>query len=245
MITATQVQALTKKYQMDNFTILREYLQLVFLNHFYAQPTASNCFFKGGTALRLLFRSPRFSEDLDFSVLLTPKEIQALLTKVQASLMLELPGLELTKLHVGKETERYRLRYAGPETKYPITIKLDFHRVSKVEKTQVSALETDFPVVIFPLIAHLSLEIIFSEKLQALATRSKGRDVFDVWYLISLGQSLPQAVDRQKIVDKLKKKTTKQLKQDLGPFLPPSKRVVVESLKERLIKQIKNIKVQN
>ena len=235
MITAGQVKTLAKKYRMDNFTILREYLQLVFLNYFYAQPAASSCFFKGGTALRLLFHSPRFSEDLDFSTLLAPKEIQALLTKVQASLMLELPDLELTKLHAGKETERYRLRYTGPETKYPITIKLDFHRVSKVEKTQVSALETNFPVVVFPLVSHLSLASIFSEKLQALATRSKGRDVFDVWYLISLGQPLPQVVDRQKIVDKLKKKTTKQLKQDLGPFLPPSKRVVIESLKERLI----------
>jgi len=37
------------------------------LSHLYAQTGSDALAFKGGTALRLLYGSPRFSEDLDFT----------------------------------------------------------------------------------------------------------------------------------------------------------------------------------
>ena len=67
MITTDQIKDLSIIFQMDEYSIFREYLQLVFLSYLYQEKEASKIIFKGGTALRLLFGSPRFSEDLDFS----------------------------------------------------------------------------------------------------------------------------------------------------------------------------------
>jgi len=64
MITQNQLKSLSKTYQMDGFTIFREYLQLVFLSYLYRERKSNRIYFKGGTAIRLLFDSPRFSEDL-------------------------------------------------------------------------------------------------------------------------------------------------------------------------------------
>lgn len=48
--------------------IVREYFQHVFLGELYKLPDAEKLLFKGGTALRIVYGSPRFSEDLDFSL---------------------------------------------------------------------------------------------------------------------------------------------------------------------------------
>jgi predicted nucleotidyltransferase component of viral defense system len=45
-----------------------------FLSRLYSRRESENIFFKGGTALHLIFKAPRFSEDLDFTVELEEKE---------------------------------------------------------------------------------------------------------------------------------------------------------------------------
>jgi len=67
MITKSQIETLSKKYQIDGFTIMREFLQLTLLNYLYQHVKGGQIYFKGGTAIKLLLGSPRFSEDLDFS----------------------------------------------------------------------------------------------------------------------------------------------------------------------------------
>lgn len=67
MITPGQIQSLAKTHQIDNFTILREYLQLVFLGHLYSDRKSKHIYFKGGTAIPLLLDllvvqlSPKFA----------------------------------------------------------------------------------------------------------------------------------------------------------------------------------------
>ena len=70
MLDKETAQDLSKKLNIDLFTIYREYLQLLFLKYFYNQKETDKVYFKGGTALRFLFGSFRFSEDLDFTTLL-------------------------------------------------------------------------------------------------------------------------------------------------------------------------------
>jgi len=67
MISNTVIQNLAKKLQSTELNIRREYIQHLFLSYFYQQLEADNIYFKGGTALRIIHQSPRFSEDLDFS----------------------------------------------------------------------------------------------------------------------------------------------------------------------------------
>lgn len=49
--------------------VAREYLQVYVLRLLHERGAMTNMAFVGGTALRLLYRIPRFSEDLDFSAL--------------------------------------------------------------------------------------------------------------------------------------------------------------------------------
>src|SRR5438105_818598 len=68
MISEEQIKTLASKYQTIEENVIREYFQHVFLSYFYQQEEAANIYFKGGTALRVIYKSPRFSEDLDFTV---------------------------------------------------------------------------------------------------------------------------------------------------------------------------------
>ena len=67
MIEANAVEELARRFQTSRDNIAREYCQHLFLSRFYQQEGSEKILFKGGTALRILWNSPRFSEDLDFS----------------------------------------------------------------------------------------------------------------------------------------------------------------------------------
>ena len=66
MISEDTIQAIAKKEQATELNVRREYFQHVFLSHLYRQSESDQTYFKGGTALRLIYRSQRYSEDLDF-----------------------------------------------------------------------------------------------------------------------------------------------------------------------------------
>ena len=71
MISNETLEKLAIQYQTGVFpNIVREYFQHVFLSELYKLPESEKILFKGGTALRIINGSPRFSEDLDFSVFL-------------------------------------------------------------------------------------------------------------------------------------------------------------------------------
>jgi predicted nucleotidyltransferase component of viral defense system len=82
MITPEQVAALAKKSKINETVIFREYLQLVFLQKLYQKTPSQKIFFKGGTAIHLIYHAPRFSEDLDFSVMSPMSEFSAYITAV-------------------------------------------------------------------------------------------------------------------------------------------------------------------
>src|SRR3989338_11249233 len=56
-----------RESKIDRITIFREYWQLLLLQRFYLTRGSEKLFFKGGTAIRFLLGSFRFSEDLDFT----------------------------------------------------------------------------------------------------------------------------------------------------------------------------------
>src|SRR3989338_1779982 len=67
MLSLESLREFTKKYQTKETNVLREYVQHLFLSSLYRFPGSERLLFKGGTALRIIYQSPRFSEDLDFT----------------------------------------------------------------------------------------------------------------------------------------------------------------------------------
>src|SRR3989344_920509 len=250
MITKNQIDDLASYFQIDNFTVMREDLQILFLSYLYKEKEADRIYFKGGTAVRLLFGSTRFSEDLDFSTLLAKAEIKELIIKLERAIRLELQEASISLLYLGKNGCRFRLKYKPEEFKYPLVIRLDFNIVKKVEEVSVSPLVSKFPVIFFPLINHLSENEILAEKLCALFTRAKGRDFFDVWFLLQRKIGIDEKLlrkklkergaifNREKILKRIELYSEGRLERDLKQFLPRSQRKIISLLKRELVKSL-------
>ncbi len=60
---------LQKRLGISQEQIVREEYVVIILKQLFESELGKSFVFKGGTALRLAYGSPRFSEDLDFSVI--------------------------------------------------------------------------------------------------------------------------------------------------------------------------------
>lgn len=247
MISQQQLERLSKDFGIDKFTVFREYLQLAFLNNLYKEKESERIYFKGGTCLHFLYLSPRFSEDLDFSTGLSKKTLQNLLPRVIKNIQKEIPGTDLVFVYSDKKSLRYKIKYQGREFKYPQTVRIDFSFEKPVLKPSISRIESKIPVSFFSLILHLREEEILAEKIRAFLTRAKGRDVYDLWYLLEKRVLLEKKVlnkklevvnlsfDEKEFLKKIKKYPSKRLRLNLARFLPKHHRKIIPKLKEEVV----------
>jgi len=83
MLELNKLEAIQNTFQTTRENVFREYAQHLFLSSFYRKKGSENIFFKGGTALRFAYRSPRFSEDLDFSAVeIGVREVEEVIIEV-------------------------------------------------------------------------------------------------------------------------------------------------------------------
>jgi predicted nucleotidyltransferase component of viral defense system len=190
MISKDQIQEFSKRLAIDEFTIIREYIQIVFLSILYSTKESQKIYFKGGTAIRLLLKSGRFSEDLDFTAELTTKEIDEVVNETIKKVSLTVPGVRLKKTDEGKASYTGILSYQPEGMKHPLNIHLDFSLREKPETSKQTVLETDFPVAPQPVVRHMDWQEILAEKIRAFLVRSKGRDVYDLWFMLGKGVEL-------------------------------------------------------
>mgnify|MGYP001051211356 CR=1 FL=1 len=188
MITKEQIHNISQKTGVNENAIIREYIQVVFLKELYQRKESQNIYFKGGTAIHLLFPVPRFSMDLDFTAELPQKTLLESTQDVVKSIDSEIPDLEFKTSPKEKEKSLTGTLYWTPEeSKYPLTVALEYSlRENPIQKPIKTLLRTDLPVVGSPLVLHLTWEEILAEKIRAILTRkkTKGRDFYDVYYLL-------------------------------------------------------------
>ena len=80
MLTKERLLIVQNKYQTFKENVYREYAQHLFLSSLYQVKNSNKILFKGGTAYRIAYKSPRFSEDLDFSACqIGKKEIEEII----------------------------------------------------------------------------------------------------------------------------------------------------------------------
>lgn len=242
MITADFVDKKAAASQIDRYTVIREYTQLLFLRLFYERGTAGlKAFFKGGTALRFLFGSFRFSEDLDFTCVGSMKKISNYLKDILPKLEEESGFTILVKDEKTFEETGvgFRLVLQPNELiRQPLGIRLDFSFREKPVEPEVSALSVaDYPISPFPLVTHLSKTEIMAEKVRAILVRETPRDLFDLWFLLKQKTSLdwhlvekkmkyyPKAkFNREVLVRRVKITKADDIKKDLNRFLPEAYR---------------------
>jgi predicted nucleotidyltransferase component of viral defense system len=249
MMTTEQIGELARHFKIDEASILREYVQLLFLRSFYALKESRYVFFKGGTAIHFHCGSFRFSEDLDFSTLQSSDQLRQMVEAATRDLKTEMASLEQGKFTIKHDSFSGQLKFAYKGS-HPLTIRLEFSQREKALTRAVSLIETPFPLVSYPLVVHLDAEELLAEKARAILTRSKGRDYFDFWYLLSKGIPLREDYIREKMKwygkDYRQEDLTtiiaaakeKDLHNDLARFLPKHYRQTITDLKKNILQKL-------
>lgn len=251
MLDRDTAQKLSKELKIDLFTIYRENLQLLFLKYFYNQKGSEKICFKGGTALRFLFASFRFSEDLDFTSLVSEKRIEELVQKTLKNLNQEVENVIFKRAESIANSFSGRLFQDVNGFKFPLTVRLDFSLREKPINIETSYLETPFPIGPYPQISHFGIKEIMAEKIRAIITRIRGRDIFDLWFIFSKDIDIDwklvnkkmafygKSADLKKLIQRIEKVPQQELKDDLTKFLPTSHRNLVEEIKSLALKKLR------
>ncbi|MFH1435345.1 MAG: nucleotidyl transferase AbiEii/AbiGii toxin family protein [Pseudomonadota bacterium] len=251
MLSQDNAKELSRRLNIDLFTVCREYLQLLFLKYFYAQKETDRVFFKGGTALRFLYESFRFSEDLDFTSLISGDELTRLVERALKNLGRELENVRFRREGTHPQSFGGRLLQDLPMFKSPLTVKLDFSLREKPVRTDVSLIETQFPLSPYPRVSHLTVDEMMAETIRAIATRVRGRDVFDLWFLLSKKVRIDweiverkmeiyrETVDAGKLIGLIEQMPPEEIRNDLTRFLPLSHRTMVNDLRDSTLKKLR------
>lgn len=236
MITAEVIQTLAKKYQTEETNIWREYFQHLFLSYFYRQEHTDKIYFKGGTALRLIYRSPRFSEDLDFSSSL--KNIKKIEQAVIAALAeIEREGISTELEQATKTTGGYLVIIRFKSSGGIIAVQLEISLRNGKERGETTIIISDF-IPPYPVI-QLSQAQIVKGKITALLSRKKLRDFYD-FYFILRANLLPEK--QKEVLQKiLKAFNTADIRfnQELKRFLPKSHWPVIRDFPAAFEREIK------
>ena len=235
MISTEELNRITGRYQTSILNIKREYAQHLFLSSFYRQEGTKKVYFKGGTALRMVFKNPRFSQDLDFSTPLVD------LTETETNIIDTLEEIEKTGINT--EIVDSKMTTGGYLGKIlfdfkdgPILVKFE---ISGRDKTATGELTTVVSDYLPPYsISVLKKEIIVKEKVQALLTRGKPRDFYDLYFLIRASLLGNQEKTLLKEMAETVHKTEIPFKRELESFLPKGHWQVIKDFKENLEREL-------
>ncbi|MFN5169261.1 MAG: nucleotidyl transferase AbiEii/AbiGii toxin family protein [Cyclobacteriaceae bacterium] len=218
--------------------ILREYLQCKILQIVFNSPeSARGLAFLGGTCLRIVHGNTRFSEDIDFDNLtLTESEFEGLSQAIQRELSREGYAVEIKT--VTKGAFHCYIRFPGllfqeslsGHVEQKILIQLD------TEPQHFPFSPQQFILNRFDVFTEIPVtppEILLAQKFFAVLNRkrSKGRDFFDIVFLLSrnhkpnydylnikLGIGTPQAL-KEAVFATCAKIDMAAMARDVAPFL--------------------------
>ncbi len=239
MITREAIIETAVRYHTSDINIAREYIQHVFLKLFYTLPKSGHVLFKGGTALHIVFDSPRFSEDLDYSAFdISRDEIENLFLSTLAELERSNIHVELHNKSSGTSGGYYgEAVFQLYEHTIAFSINVVIREKEPLPKGEYKLIHKDFA----PNYSLLMLpqEIFVREKIQALMTRAKPRDYYDLYFMLRSGMIQPN--DRPLLKDILiqVEQTDLDFKKELSVFLPTDHQSIVRDFKSTLIGEIK------
>jgi predicted nucleotidyltransferase component of viral defense system len=164
--------------------VAREEYELLILRSLMDSPLGNALVFEGDTALRLAYDSPRFSDDLDFS-LIAPLPEEAF-THTAEKIVRRLPQVTLSEALAKRSTLLAVYKVHEPYLPYAFSIKLEIST-----RPETWAREQDFslrlltsPVTPVSALAQVAtLERMWTDKETASATRRQPRDLYDLWFI--------------------------------------------------------------
>jgi len=236
MITNQTLQSLAAKLQTTELNLRREYFQHCFLSYFYQQPGTDQIYFKGGTALRILYNSPRFSEDLDFSSATRDRSaieeaILGTLTAInQENIKVDLAEATLT-------SGGYLTIVTFQANHESIAVQLEIS-LREGEKRGEAIMITSDLIPAF-IIISLDREQLVAEKIQALLSRKKARDFYDLYFILRANLLPPERRGVLNSTLEVLNGSRINFEKELKEFLPRSHWAIMRDFPRSLEREIK------
>jgi predicted nucleotidyltransferase component of viral defense system len=238
MLTLSEIE----KFYPENLRrykrfLLREYLQHKILQIVFESNYATNLAFLGGTCLRIVHGNSRFSEDIDFdNFRMEESAFETVAQVIQSALQKEGYNVEMKTVYKGA----YHCYIRFPELLYKeglsgyleekILIQLDTEP-QNFEFTPEKFLLNRFDV--FTQIFITPKDLLLAQKFYAVLNRprNKGRDFFDIVFLLSMIDGpnydylkmkldIPDATElKKRILQRCKEINMQEMAKDVEPFL--------------------------
>ena len=183
MINKDELVEIAKLIGMKPWQQEKHYIQYLALNSIAEEPLV----FKGGTYLWFTQGLNRFSEDLDFTA--SEPLLHDVAGRVSRSLALFGVENKIKPISNNETTLSFRISAKGPLNTAKIDECVVYVEISKREQVLSKTLpvKLDYPPYSLPIktIAGMALNEVGAEKIRAILTREKARDVYDLQYLIT------------------------------------------------------------
>lgn len=187
----TAAQSFSNKLQISLDQVVREEYEILLLKEIFESEYGSNLVFKGGTALRLAYSSPRFSEDLDFTLIIIKDFNKEEFIQFLKELEKKYPAIIEVEANEKFYTIFGLVRIKEDYLDHNFSIKVEVSKregqwiedrdySNKIIKSEVT------PLTVLAQVA--SIERILEEKEDAIKNRKAPRDIFDFWYINQLLQ---------------------------------------------------------
>lgn len=208
MISKEELNRIAQQTGLTLYQQEKDYLLKLFLYFYYKH--YNGAIFKGGTCLKYLLGLPRFSEDLDFNI----KHPSIFLEQVKSTLeKIKLLGINyyFLKEESFKDSYTCEIGFEGPlftgtrQTQNKFRIDAGY-RTGTFKKPEWKLIKSEYPETSENfLVQIMAMEEIMAEKIIAMFQRKKGRDIFDLWFLMNAKVEL----NKELLAKKLKKENQK------------------------------------
>jgi predicted nucleotidyltransferase component of viral defense system len=236
MISQKTLEQLKDKYQISPNTIMREYFQHVFLSYFYQQKHTDKVYFKGGTALRLIYQSLRFSEDIDFTAAhVNTAPIEDAVVETLADIAKEGIGTDIEESKPTTSGYIAILHLSAYDTTIPIRLEVSLRKEKRAGS--VTAIASDY--IPDYTVVQLEEAQLIGEKITALLTRKKPRDFYDFYFLLRHNMIHDKNRETFEAVQKALNETHISFDTELREFLPKSHHMIIRDFKTTLEREIK------
>jgi hypothetical protein len=218
MIKKEQLEKLRGIVGFDLGQTEKDYLQHLFLL-FLSKYSKNELVFKGGTALQKTLGLNRFSIDLDFT-LLNPIDLAKLIGKIVIDF--NNYGYKAIQKEIKKKVSYTTLlKIQGPlydgrdKTLSPLRIEISL-REKAILQPRVMEITPFYPDLQPYLLYLMQPEEILAEKVRAITTRAKARDIFDLHFLLKKGIKLDKGLINEKLSYYGQELDLKKFKEKIG-----------------------------
>ena len=182
MLNLFEIKKLSKNIGIAALNIIRENIEIEILDSLSKSELSDRIIFYGGTAIRLAYSGPRFSEDLDFIFERQYKKDAQELENILKNVSRNNEGIIIEEVLEKRNTLFGLIHISNSLLKHSIRIKIEISKKLHEQKSEYLMLSSPCSIL-NPIVKTSTLKSLIHNKLLAIKHRNEPRDWFDLWFM--------------------------------------------------------------